>query len=153
MKILQKVLREHVLYKAHPEISQGTINLTGAAGEGDNIDSCVLISPHAMIDATGSTTLGRWVYIAGGVKIYTHRHDLSGKKPLLLKEMIEPNGFTIAMDKEIHDDVWIFESIILPQCQYIAKGVIVGAGSVVTKNIDEEYSVWAGNPARKIGIR
>jgi maltose O-acetyltransferase len=34
----------------------------------------------------------------------------------------------------------------------IGEGAVVGAGSVVTKNI-EPYEIVAGNPARKIGKR
>ncbi len=52
----------------------------------------------------------------------------------------------------IEDDVWIgFGSIILSGVT-IKKGAIIAAGSVVTKNV-EEFSIYAGNPARKIKDR
>jgi maltose O-acetyltransferase len=52
----------------------------------------------------------------------------------------------------IEDDVWIgTRSIILPGVK-IAKGAIVGAGSVVTKNVGE-YTVVGGNPAKIIKYR
>lgn len=37
-------------------------------------------------------------------------------------------------------------AIILPRVK-IGEGAIIGAGSVVTKNIPS-YEIWAGNPAR-----
>ena len=116
-------------------------------------DSCILVSPYSMIDITGWVSVGRWVMIGSRVNILTHSHTLSGVTPLLLKEEELKDGFTKPIDKVICDDVWIHESTILAQCNYIAKGVIIGIGSVVTKPIKEEFSVWAGNPAKKIGNR
>ena len=53
----------------------------------------------------------------------------------------------------IGDDVWIgANAIILPSCTKIGNGAIIGAGSVVTKNIPD-YSIWAGNPAHEIRKR
>lgn len=47
-------------------------------------------------------------------------------------------------------DVWIGRnSVILPKCKKIGNGAIIGAGSVVTHNV-EPYSIVAGNPAREI---
>ena len=55
-------------------------------------------------------------------------------------------------DVVIGDRVWIgYRAIILPGVQ-IAEGAVVGAGAVVTKNV-EPYTIVAGNPARKIGER
>lgn len=53
----------------------------------------------------------------------------------------------------IEDDVWIGQNtIILPKVGKLAKGTIVGAGSVVTKQFPE-YSIIGGNPARLIRMR
>jgi len=52
----------------------------------------------------------------------------------------------------IQDDVWVgFGSIILSGIE-VGRGSIIGAGSVVTKNV-QPYTVVAGNPARVIGKR
>ena len=53
--------------------------------------------------------------------------------------------------KEIHigEDCWIGGcAIILPGVK-VGKGCVIGAGSVVTKDVPD-YTVVAGNPARKI---
>ena len=55
-------------------------------------------------------------------------------------------------DIHIENDVWIGESVILMSGIRIGNGAIVGAKSVVTKDV-EPYSVVAGNPARQVKKR
>lgn len=53
----------------------------------------------------------------------------------------------------IAGDVWIgSRSIILPSCKRIGHGSIIGAGSVVTRDVPD-YAVVGGNPAKIIKIR
>lgn len=53
----------------------------------------------------------------------------------------------------IGHDVWIgYGAIILPNVSSIATGAIIGAGSVVTKNV-EPFQIVAGNPAKEIRKR
>lgn len=53
----------------------------------------------------------------------------------------------------INDDVWIgARVIVLPGCKRIGKGVIIGAGSVVTRDIPD-YAIVGGNPAKIIKYR
>lgn len=84
-------------------------------------------------------TIGNKVCINDGVILLTASHDLQDplwqhkKKPII-----------------IEDYVWIAtNAIILPGVR-IGKGAVVGAGSVVSKNISN-YDIVAGNPAQSIG--
>ena len=52
----------------------------------------------------------------------------------------------------IEDDVFIGVNVVICNSVTIGKGSIIGAGSIVTKDIPE-YQVWAGNPARFIRER
>jgi len=52
----------------------------------------------------------------------------------------------------IEDDVWIGARVIILAGRRIGHGAIVGAGSVVTKDI-EPYTIVGGNPACVIGRR
>ncbi len=55
-------------------------------------------------------------------------------------------------DVIIGNRVWIaYRAIVLPGIT-IGDGAVIGAGAVVTKNV-EPYTIVAGNPARKIGER
>jgi len=55
-------------------------------------------------------------------------------------------------DVYIGDRVWIgYRAIVLPGVK-IGDGAVVGAGAVVTKDV-EPHAMVAGNPARKIGER
>lgn len=52
----------------------------------------------------------------------------------------------------IEDDVWIGMGAILLSGICIGTGSIIAAGSVVTKDV-ESYSIYGGNPAKKIRNR
>ncbi|WP_268968838.1 DapH/DapD/GlmU-related protein [Mycolicibacterium austroafricanum] len=53
----------------------------------------------------------------------------------------------------IGHDSWIGANVtILPGCTRIGIGAVIGAGSVVTKDV-ADFTIVAGNPARIIGTR
>ena len=56
------------------------------------------------------------------------------------------------LDTKIGNDVWIGDNAVILRGVSVSTGVIVGAGSVVTKNVDP-YMIVAGNPARVIRPR
>lgn len=53
---------------------------------------------------------------------------------------------------EIGNDVWIGASVSILQGVKIGDGAVVGACSLITKDI-EPYAIYAGTPAKKIGSR
>ncbi len=86
-------------------------------------------------------SIGNNVTISTLVNFVTH--DNSAIK-------IHTNGTDYVGKIVIGDNCFIGTgTIILPGVQ-LAKGTIVGAGSVVTKSVLEEHTVIAGNPAHKI---
>lgn len=53
----------------------------------------------------------------------------------------------------IAGDVWIgARAVVLPGCKRIGHGAIIGAGSVVTKDVPD-YAIVGGNPAKLIRFR
>lgn len=92
--------------------------------------------------------IGKNVMMAEEVIILNQNHNFSDiSKPMIMQ------GYGLRSTLEIGDDTWIgTRVIILPNVKKIGSGVIIGAGSVVTKNIPD-YAIVAGNPARIIKNR
>lgn len=52
----------------------------------------------------------------------------------------------------IQDDVWIGSHAVISDGVNIGRSVVVGAGAVVTRNVDD-YKIVGGVPAKVIGER
>lgn len=66
---------------------------------------------------------------------------------------IHEKGIVERSRLKIGNDVWIGARVtILAKIGTIGNGVIIGAGSVVTKAVPD-YAIVAGNPAKVIGYR
>ena len=98
------------------------------------------------IDLTGNVTIGDNSEIADNVRIYTHKHHWVGRG------LRKDNNVIDFWSLSIGRDVFIGVNSIIIGARSIGDGAIVGAGSIVTKDIPP-YQKWAGNPARKIGER
>lgn len=91
--------------------------------------------------------IGNNVMIAPYVMILNYGHKMDDVNIPMIQQGVKYYPQTI-----IEDDVWIgARTIILPGIK-IGTGAVIGAGSVVTKNV-ETYSVVAGNPAKLIRTR
>ena len=102
---------------------------------------------NCAITAGESVTIGDFVRIGAGVKIYdTDFHSVNPFERTAKPEI--PNVVT--------KPIVIEDYAFLGAGSYILKGVtigkysVIGAGSVVTKNVPQG-EIWAGNPAKKIG--
>jgi maltose O-acetyltransferase len=85
--------------------------------------------------------LGNNVLIAPKVQIYTAYHPLDATT--------RRSGLEMAAPITIGDDVWIGGGAIICPGVSIGNNAVIGAGSVVTKDIPANV-VAAGNPARVI---
>lgn len=102
------------------------------------------IQQDAYLDGSGGLTIGEGVVISTKVIILTH--DWS-----FLKREKRKDDFTNAYKPVIVGENSFIGagSVVLPGTS-IGKYCIVGAGAVV-KGAIEDYSIMAGNPAKKIG--
>jgi virginiamycin A acetyltransferase len=101
--------------------------------------------------------IGRYVSIARSVRSYRRNHptDRLSTHPFLFNEKYSSlqSSNMPAKSLVIDHDAWIgAHAVILPGCQHIGVGAIVGAGSVVTRDV-EPYAIVAGNPARLVRNR
>jgi acetyltransferase-like isoleucine patch superfamily enzyme len=83
-----------------------------------------------------------------------HRSDWIITYPLFLIKGIPPvDGIPAGKgDIDIGNDVWIGTGALIMPGVKIGNGAVIGARSVVTKNVDD-YQIVAGNPARHIRYR
>lgn len=95
----------------------------------------------------GDITIGDNVVMAPEVIILTSNHDfISTAQPIISQGQQEIKPVVIG------DDVWIgVRAIILPGVK-VGSHSIIGAGSIVTKDVPE-WAIVAGNPARVIKYR
>lgn len=100
---------------------------------------------NATIVAYKGVKIGDNVLIGGSTKIYdTDFHSLQFKY-----RMEKPDLHIKTAKVEIGDGSFIGAHCIILKGVTIGKRCIIGAGSVVTKNIPDG-EIWAGNPARFI---
>ena len=110
------------------------------------IGDFVEIGPRVTVDYSGGVDIGDHVWISEEVLVFTHDHIIESTN---LKKTQGMKSSPLVVDS----DSWIgSRAIILPTVGKIGKGAIIGAGSVVTKDIDD-YVIVAGNPARVVGKR
>jgi len=111
------------------------------------VGSKVRISENVRIDCSSLVEIQDNVWISENVHIMNHEHDIKGK------EWKESKRVTVTQGIILGEDCWIgADALILPKVNKIGKGAIVGAGSVVTKDV-EDFAIVAGNPAKIIGYR
>ncbi len=94
-----------------------------------------------------SATIGNNVLIAQNVAILavTHKFD-SLDMPIRQQGSTEPKFVTI------NDDVWIGRNVVIMPGINIGTGAIIGAGAVVTKDV-QPYAIVGGVPAKIIRYR
>lgn len=106
----------------------------------------VSINRFTVITAKDKVTIGNNVLIGSNVIINSGNHNFSK-----VDIPINQQGHTLA-PIIIEDDVWIGSNVCVLAGVTIGKGSVIGAGAVVTKNV-EPYSVMGGVPARLIKKR
>jgi maltose O-acetyltransferase len=85
--------------------------------------------------------IGDNVMMGPEVIIYNKNHNFSRTDIPMIEQ-----GMTDSLKTIIEDDVWIGRRVIILPGKTIGKGAVIGAGSVVTKNVPQ-FAIVAGNPA------
>lgn len=112
---------------------------------GIEIGDDVWINRNTLIQGSGGVTIGKKVLIGPAVIIWSSGHKYDAPGAIFDQDLKFAQIF-------IDDGAWIGAgSIILPG-RRIGKGSIVGAGSVVTRDV-EAGEIVRGNPIEKIGER
>lgn len=105
------------------------------------------MSQTTLIATGADITIGNYVLMGGGVKIYTTDfHSLDYQKRRDVKADLMDRKCALV---SIGDDCFIGAGVMILKGVSIGKRSVIGAGSVVTKDIPDD-SVAAGNPCRVI---
>jgi maltose O-acetyltransferase len=134
-------------------------NLFAHCGRNVNIERRAFFGSAETISIGSNSGIGVGAKLGAGVVI--GENVLMGEDVLFLTQnhAYKNAGQTIGSQGDlriegivIEDDVWIGSRAIILPGVVVGKGAVIGAGSVVTKNV-EPYSVVAGNPARFVNLR
>tara|TARA_B110000902_G_C13950705_1_gene453458 strand:+ start:72 stop:593 length:522 start_codon:yes stop_codon:yes gene_type:complete len=94
-----------------------------------------------------NTVIGNNVMMGPDCLIFASNHNFHDiSKPML------DQGMSDAKQTIISNDVWIGARVIILPGKKIENGVIIAAGSIVTKDL-RAYGIYAGNPAKLISHR
>jgi len=82
------------------------------------------------------STISEGAYLCCGSHDYNSKNFQLFTKPIIIKKK-----------------VWICAQVFIHPGIIISEGCVVGARSVVTKKLEDEYTIYAGNPCIKIKSR
>lgn len=111
-----------------------------------SIGNNVSIHPMSYIDASGGITIGNDVSIAHGSTIMSTTHTFADMKIPIKYQQSNIGKVTIK------DNVWIGAKTTILCGKVILSGSVIGANSVITKNVEENVVV-CGVPAKVIRKR
>lgn len=102
----------------------------------------------------GNIKIGKYCQIGSDVAIHTSSHPITYLSTYVNKNLFEGQLVSLKKDFQVQigHDVWIGHGVIIVGSLSIGNGAIIGAGSVVTRDVPP-FSVVAGVPARIIRKR
>ena len=114
-----------------------------------------LLSSVENCQIKGNVTIGKYCAIADDVTFQGIYHTM--KKPCMqMKFYKEITGEDMPLESKgtifVANDVWIGTKAIILSGVKVGNGAVIGAGSVVTKDV-QHYEIVAGNPAKHIKFR
>lgn len=101
----------------------------------------VFINSNAYFMDGGSISIGNHVFIGPNCGFYTAIHPIDKDK--------RNQGLEKALPITIGNNVWIGGNVVILPGVTIGDNAVIGAGSVVTKNIEANYVAY-GNPCKMI---
>ncbi len=128
---------------------------------GANIGEGVRISSSAKLLYPWNIEIGEYSWIGDNVELYSVDKIIIGKNVALAHNIFVSTAAhdvydihfnTIIKPVIIEDEVWVAGNVFVNMGVILERGVVIGAGSIVTKNMPEGY-MCVGNPARPIKRR
>lgn len=131
---------DDLVKKVFPNIDEGcriSAPITGVRTQNVWFGKNVIIMPGCLMMSAGGINIGDDTQIAANVQLISNNHDLEDRNVITCKPI------------NIGKRVWIGAGATILPGVTIGDNSVVGAGSVVTKDVPPD-TVVAGNPARFI---
>ncbi len=141
----------HLYYESQIQGDVNTVHLKGRMSiqwpsrlfVGENC----CINDGCLMQCQGGVRLGNNVTISTGAIVLARQYQMSDWQQQCQKD--EPDMEHEEKSVFLNDHTWIGAgAIVLPGVQIRGKGVVVAAGTIVTKDVDEDYVLIAGSPMR-----
>lgn len=121
-------------------------NVTIWFPEGVSIGGGSMIGENCFLDGYSGLTIGRNVLVAHNASIIAEDHGFASRR-IPIRRQPKTKGPIV-----IGDDVWVGCGARVLKGVTIGTGAIIGAGSVVTRDVPP-YSIVGGIPARVLRMR
>jgi virginiamycin A acetyltransferase len=144
----------------HRLVARGIAHPTVRAPYGSRLTSQCRVDAHTtfsgplVVRGSGSLRIGKYCAIGDELRVITSNHDTGA--PIMQFPLARRLGLAepslVDAGVEIGSGSWIGDRVTVLAGVRIGEGAVVGAGSVVTRDV-EPYSIVGGNPARLIRRR
>lgn len=106
----------------------------------------VSINRGSFLNCAGGISIGDNVLIGPSVIIYSQNHLYKDRNTLVCQQGYKRKAVVIG------NDVWLAADVKVMPGVNISNGCVIAAGAILTKST-EEFGIYAGIPATKIGER
>lgn len=113
-------------------------------------DYSLLQRYHKILNYTGKFVMKEYSAAAINLTVVTGNHTPTVGVPQYLLAPSHVNDHE--MDVIVEEDVWLGTNVTLIAGAHIGRGAVVGAGSIVNKDIPP-YAIVVGVPARIVGVK
>lgn len=115
-----------------PSSYYGVGNIGYGLEMGDNSS----IGPYGFVGCSGHIKIGKNVMIGPRVSLFAENHNFKDTSESIKSQGVNNKGITI------EDDCWIGSGVIILDGVTIGHGSVIGAGTLVTKDVDANSVVF-----------
>lgn len=119
---------------------------TGKIGEGLIVGNNSSFGPNCYVGCSGKISIGNNVMFGPKCSLFAENHVFKDNEVIIKRQGVVQQGI------KIEDDCWIGSNVIILDGVTVGKGSVIGAGTLVTKNIPENSIVYDVRQ-KKIGSR
>jgi acetyltransferase-like isoleucine patch superfamily enzyme len=126
---------EGLVFGDNVTISRGTMIRPSSYYGGDLGSGLIMgnnssIGPYGYIGCSGKITIGSNVMFGPKCSLFAENHNFSDTEKTIKSQGVNQKGITI------EDDCWIGSNVVILDGVTIGKGSVIGAGTLVTKDIE-----------------